>query len=239
MFIGHFAAGFAAKRLHTKPSLGTYFLAAQFFDLLWPTFLLLGVENAVITSDPSNPIPLSFTHYPVSHSLLAVMGWAVLFAVVYGVWKRNWKAAVVLGLCVLSHWVLDLFVHLPDLPLYPGEAPVVGLGLWKLKIVELVVELALFAAGVIIYLKTTKPKNRKGIYITWSLILFLLVIHLANTFGSAPPNMTVVAWTGQLQWLIVLWGYWADRNRTVPATVYSKEREGVITTTPLPAQSIK
>lgn len=79
MFIGHFAVGFAAKKFNSKPSLGTYFLAAQLLDLLWPTFLLLGIEQAEISHDAANPIPLSFTHYPISHSLLTVIRWGVLF----------------------------------------------------------------------------------------------------------------------------------------------------------------
>ena len=73
MFIGHFAVGFAAKKFASRPSLGTYFLAAQLLDLLWPTFLLLGFEQAEITDDPVSPIPLSFTHYPISQSLLTAM----------------------------------------------------------------------------------------------------------------------------------------------------------------------
>lgn len=211
MFIGHFAVGFAAKKLHSKPSLGTYFLAAQFLDLLWPSLLLLGVEKVALS--PGGPVPLSFTHYPVSHSLLAVVGWAVLIGSLYFLVKRNKRAAAVMGLCVLSHWVLDLLVHLPDLPLYPGATSLYGLGLWKLKMVELVIELLLFAAGVVLYFKTTTAKNKTGIYATVALILFLVVIHLLNAFGPPPTSVTAVAWAGQLQWLIVLWGYWVDRNR--------------------------
>ena len=69
MFIGHFALGFATKRVAPQVSLGTLFLAAQFVDLLWPTLLLLGVERVSI--DPAlRGAPLRFEHYPVSHSLL-------------------------------------------------------------------------------------------------------------------------------------------------------------------------
>ena len=76
MFIGHFAVGFAAKRVAPRVSLGTLFLAAQFIDLLWPTLLLLGVERVSI--DPALPgAPLRFEHYPVSHRLLGVLGWEV------------------------------------------------------------------------------------------------------------------------------------------------------------------
>jgi hypothetical protein len=215
MFIGHFAVGFAAKKLNSKPSLGTYFLAAQLLDLLWPTFLLLNIEQAEISHDPTNPIPLSFTHYPISHSLITVIGWGLLVALIYSLNRKNPKAAVLLGLCVITHWLLDLIVHIPDLPLYPGNSLMVGLGLWKSKIVTLIVEFTLFAVSVGLYLKSTTPKNKTGTFATWALIIFLIIIHLMNTFGAAPPNMKVVAWAGQLQWLFVIWAYWSDRNRAV------------------------
>lgn len=213
MFIGHFAVGFAAKKFNSKPSLGTYFLAAQLLDLLWPTFLLLGIEQAEISHDAANPIPLSFTHYPISHSLLTVIVWGVLFALIYSLTKKNYKASVLLGLCVVSHWLLDLVVHIPDLPLYPGNSILVGLGLWKFKLVELLVELALFTVSIAFYLKSTTAKNKTGVYATWSLIIFLIVIQLMNTYGAAPPDMKAVAWAGHLQWLFIIWAYWSDRNR--------------------------
>jgi hypothetical protein len=48
MFIGHFGTGPAAKKIDGNPSLGTYFLAAQFIDLLWPIFILMGIEQVKI-----------------------------------------------------------------------------------------------------------------------------------------------------------------------------------------------
>ena len=133
MFIGHFAVGLAAKKLHPRPSLGTYFLAAQFLDLLWPTLLMLGVEKVEVNPDASAAVPLLFRHYPVSHSLLAVVGWSVLLGTIYFLAKKNRAAALVVGLCVASHWFLDLLVHVPDLPLAPGTTSFYGLGLWNMK----------------------------------------------------------------------------------------------------------
>ncbi|HZH67450.1 MAG TPA: metal-dependent hydrolase [Flavisolibacter sp.] len=214
MFIGHFAVGFAAKSLKSKPSLGTYFLAAQFPDLLWPTFLLLNIEKSEISQIAANPIPLSFTHYPISHSLLTVIGWGVLFALVYTLLKKNKNAAIILGVCVVSHWLLDFFVHIPDLPLYPGNSPLFGLGMWRLKTAVLVVEVLMLATGVFLYLKASRTKSRKGSYATLAFVFILLVVHLLNVFGPPPPSMKAVAWAGQLQWLFVLWGYLIDRGKS-------------------------
>lgn len=214
MFIGHFAVGLAAKKLNPKPSLGTYFLAAQFLDLLWPTLLLLNVEKVAINPDAAAPVPLTFTHYPVSHSLLAVVGWSVLIGGIYFLLKKKKAAALLIGLCVLSHWFLDLLVHVPDLPLYPGNSPAYGLGLWKMKGVEMALELILFLAGAALYWNATRAKNKTGIYATAALLIFLLVVFLLNEFGPPPTDVKAVAWAGQLQWLIVAWAYWADSRRT-------------------------
>ena len=89
MFIGHFGAGLAAKQIDKKPSLGTFFLASQFIDLLWPVLILLGLERVKI--DPGNTAitPLDFVYYPFSHSLLSVLIWSGLFGLVYYFLRKN------------------------------------------------------------------------------------------------------------------------------------------------------
>jgi hypothetical protein len=119
-----------------------------------------------------------------------------------------------LGLLVAGHWLLDLIVHRPDLPLIPGNEDVkLGLGLWNSLIGTLVIELGLFAAGIYLYLKTTSPKNKTGIYAFWGLIIFLTVIYINNLFGPPPPETTAIGYVGLAQWLLVLWAYWIDKNR--------------------------
>jgi hypothetical protein len=136
-------------------------MAAQFLDLLWPTLLLLGVERVEIKPGITRSNPLDFVSYPISHSLLMACVWALLFGVVYWLFRRR-LTAVVLGVCVLSHWLLDAIVHRPDLPLYPGDSPMVGLGLWNSTPGTLLVEGAIFIAGVLLYMRVTRPKNRIG-----------------------------------------------------------------------------
>ncbi|MCB0769938.1 MAG: hypothetical protein KDC00_05985 [Flavobacteriales bacterium] len=118
MFIGHFAVGFAAKRWAPALSLGVLFIAAQFLGLLWPVLLMLGVEHAEIVPGITALTPLDFQHYPISHSLVAVIGWSVLIGVVALLFKLPRHLALLLGALVLSHWLLDLLVHRPDLPLF-------------------------------------------------------------------------------------------------------------------------
>ena len=213
MFIGHFGAGFGAKALAPKTSLGTLFFAAQFIDLLWPTLLLMGVERVVIRPGITAVVPLDFVHYPVSHSLLMVIVWGLLIGGLYGLIRKRWGAAMVVAALVVSHWLLDLIVHRPDPPLYPGDAPMVGLGLWGSLTGTLIVEGLVFGMGLAFYVRTTRARDGIGRYGFWGLVGFLVLVHIGNLFGDPPPDSTAIAWVGQLQWLLVIWGYWIDRHR--------------------------
>ncbi|HEY0665552.1 MAG TPA: hypothetical protein VGD24_05770 [Gallionella sp.] len=219
MFLAHFGIGFGAKAAAPKISLGTLFLAAQFIDLLWPTLLLLGIERVNILADGTRHPPLDFTHYPYSHSLLAVIVWAALFAAAYYAIRRSRIGAVVLGLAVVSHWLLDLLVHYPDLPLYPpvpniGDSPVFGFALWSSPMVALALEFAIFALGMWLYLRSTRALNATGNRALWALVALLVAINLGNAFGAPPPSVAALAWVGQAQWVFVAWGYWIDRHRS-------------------------
>jgi FtsH-binding integral membrane protein len=213
MFIGHFAMGYAAKNLNPRASLGTYFLAAQFLDLLWPTLLLLNIEKAELSTDPSHPVPLVFTSYPFSHSLALVLLWGLGFGLVYFLFKKHRATALLLFFVVISHWLLDLVVHIPDLPLWPGNSPLLGFGLWKSKSLTLMIEMGFFIAAVMFYFNHTKPLNNSGRFGTWGLVIFLIIIHLANLYGPLPKDIDAVAWAGHLQWIFVIWAYWSDQNR--------------------------
>jgi len=152
MFIGHFALAFATKRVEPSVSLGTYFAAAQLPDVLWPCFLLAGVEHVTIAPGSTAFTPLRFDSYPVSHSLLTVIGWGALMGGLHWWRKRRLRAAVTIALLVVSHWVLDWVTHRPDMPLTPWSPLKLGLGLWNSVVGTLVVESTLFVGGVCLYL---------------------------------------------------------------------------------------
>src|SRR5437762_2513507 len=103
MFIGHFALGLAAKRVTPRVSLAVLFAAAQLADLLWPVFLAAGIEHVRI--DPGNTAftPLDFVSYPYSHSLLMLVVWGVLLALVCRPFARGRRAFVIISALVVSH----------------------------------------------------------------------------------------------------------------------------------------
>ncbi|HRA77763.1 MAG TPA: hypothetical protein PK956_03055 [Burkholderiaceae bacterium] len=214
MFIGHFGAGFAAKRFAPATSLGTLFLAAQFIDLLWPTLLLLGIERVRIEPGATVVTPLVFEHYPVSHSLAAVLAWAALLGASYR-WllRGNVAGAIAVGALVVSHWLLDAIVHQPDLPLVPGGSTMIGLNGWSSVGSTLAIEVSLFALGVAAYCRATSSIDAIGRWGLVALVVFLLGVYAANLFGAPPPSVRAIAWVGQLQWLLVLAGFWIDSHR--------------------------
>jgi len=219
MFIGHFGVGFGAKRLAPKVSLGTLFLAAQFVDLLWPTLLLLGLERVRIDPGATVVTPLAFDHYPISHSLLAAVGWAVLVGTGYLLLRKDRRGAIVVGVLVVGHWVLDFFMHRPDLPIIPGGSMVLGLNAWSSLPLTLAIEGSLFALGVWIYSRSTTPRDATGRWGLVGLVAFLLLVYAGNLVGSPPPSPTAIAWVGQAQWLIVLWGFWVDKHRVFKGAI--------------------
>src|SRR5580765_4994816 len=155
MFIGHFALGLAAKPQAPRVSLAMLFAAAQLADLLWPFLLAAGVEQVRI--DPGNTAftPLDFISYPYSHSLLMLLLWGAALGFVYrSSTGKNGSTFAILALLVVSHWVLDFVTHRPDMPLYPG-GPKIGLGLWNSVPATVAVEVAMYAAGVWIYMRST------------------------------------------------------------------------------------
>ena len=214
MFIGHFGVGFGAKRLAPSLSLGTLFLACQLADLIWPNLVLLGVERVEVLPGATAMTPLDFVSYPFSHSLVALAIWAVVMAgIVWAVKRRGPGPPLTVAVVVLSHWVLDAITHRPDMPLTMGGTQRIGLGLWNSVAGTIVVETLLFAAGIAIYCRATKPRDRAGSIGLWLLVAFLGLVYLANVVSPPPPSSSAVAWTAQAMWLLVLWGYWVDRHR--------------------------
>ncbi len=213
MFIGHFAVGLASKRAAPRANLGVLILAPVFLDAIWPIFLVAGIESVRI--DPGNTAftPLDLHDYPWSHSLAMAIVWSVVFGLVYHAVTRYRRGAVVLGVGVFSHWVLDFVTHRPDMPLYPGSGTYVGLGLWNSVVGTMVVEIAMFTAGAAIYATATRARDRVGAVAYWAFVAVLGALYLASAFGPPPPSVAALEIGAFVAYLFVAWAWWIDRHR--------------------------
>ena len=217
MFIGHFAVGFASKRVAPRSSLAVLLAAPLLADLLWPAFLLAGAERVEIHPSNNPFLNLTFVSYPWSHSLVMGLVWAALFAGGYFALTRYRTGAWVIALGVVSHWVLDVVTHRPDMPVSPWGSTLLGLGLWESVPGTVAVESVMFIAGVWLYSTGTAARDRIGRYGWWGLVAFTVIGYLMNLFGSPPPTVTAIGWIGLgLGILTAVWAWWADAHRTTP-----------------------
>jgi hypothetical protein len=213
MFIGHFAVAFGVKKPAPEIKLGTLFFAAQFLDFLWPLLLITGIEHVRIVPEKLPFLRLDLYDYPISHSLFTSLIWSVLIGIVYYLLRKNKRNAFIVGCTVFSHWILDFISHAPDLPLAPGSSTFVGLGLWNSTLATIMVESALFFLGIFLYLRTTKAKNKTGVFALWALIIFLAISYSASIMSPPPADAGPIGFMALSMWLFIPWGYWIDRNR--------------------------
>jgi len=211
MFVGHTALALASKARAPDAPLALLTAAVFGLDMLWPVFLLLGIERVRI--DPGNTAftPLAFDSYPWSHSLLLACIWGGLLALVSR--RHRW----LMGALVVSHWVLDFVAHRPDLPLWPGRSPLLGLGLWNSVAATLLVEGLLFGGAIYLYLRATRSKDWMGSFALWSLLLLQAGIWVSGPWSPPPPSARAIAWVGLAGVLFVPWAAWIERHRSARA----------------------
>ena len=214
MILGHYGLALAAKRVSKRTSLGTLIFAAQWADLLWPVLLIAGVEHVAIEPGRMAANPLDFVAYPYSHSLLMLVVWGALFGGIYYASRRSARGAWIVGALVVSHWVLDLVVHGPDLPLWPGSPMRLGLGLWNSIAGTLAAEFGIFAFGIVVYARATRARDRIGSWGLWAMLAVLALILLSGFMGPPPTDPRAIGYAALGLWLFVPWGAWVDRHRT-------------------------
>jgi hypothetical protein len=212
VFVGHLAVALGAKRASPRTPLAALIAAAFGLDLLWPILLLAGIERVRI--DPGNTAftPLAFDYYPWSHSLSMAIVWGVVVGRCSVVVLKRAAAGFLIGLAIVSHWLLDYVTHAPDLPLWPG-GPQVGLGLWNSIPGTLAVEGALFVAAIGAYVRGTRPRRAVGKWSFWSLIVLTTAIWLSSPWSPPPPSVRAIALVGLAMWLFLPWGAWIERTR--------------------------
>lgn len=217
MLVGHFAVGLAAKRMEPALSLGTLVFAALLADVLAFTLVAAGIEHFRVAADVQRN-RLIGENIVYSHSLLIDILWGALLAGAYFLWRRNARGAWILFAAVVSHWVLDVVSHRPDMRLGPGIPGIFGLGLWNSIPATLLVEGGMWLLAIILYVGATRANKRPGIYAFWSGVVLLTLAWLGNI--SAPPSSGGGAVSAALTSLVFFacaigWAYWINRGRLV------------------------
>ena len=219
MFAGHLAAGLVLKKMERRINLGWLFFAALFHDFLLGILVLLGLEQIHIPANFAQTHYLTFT-FPYSHGLAASIIWSLLgFGITYAVlprWstKERRQAGLVIAIAVFSHFVLDWFVHIPEMPLLGENSPKLGLSLWNNLPLALGLEVGLVFIGFIYYLSMVKPKTNLAKYGVAALMVLITVLTVSGQlFAETPPPANGAAMTWIFQpFLICGLAYWFDRK---------------------------
>jgi hypothetical protein len=191
MFVGHYGVSFAIKKFDDSIPLWVLFLAVQWLDVVWAPLVLSGIEKVRIVPGFTATNPLDLYYMPYTHSLVAALVWSAVAAGAYHLMRRaSLRTSLLVGLAVLSHWILDLVVHKPDLPLYDDTAKV-GLGLWDQPALAFGLEAALLLGGMAAFLRA-RPTRRTAI-ITFGVVM--LGIQAYVFFGPPPASPAAFAWT--------------------------------------------
>ena len=190
MFLGHLRSALALKRMEPKISLGTLFIAVQLVDILWGGSCCWAGSTCGSCPTTIRCSPLQFYDYPISHSLLGPAAWALAAAALYYSWPtrdttRHWQAAALVGAAVRSHWLLDLIVHVPDLPLGGQRLAQLGLGLWRHVGVSVGLELLILGLGLAFYARGRTRRHPLRPVRLAVVLVPLVGIYVASLRGAA------------------------------------------------------
>ena len=216
MFVGHYAASLALKKFEKRASLGVLFLAVQFVDILFFPLVLLGVERLNIVENFTQSTHFELEYMPFTHSLLASILWAVAAYVLFRwVFVKKNSVALVVALAVFSHWVLDLIVHTPDLPLWNDASLKLGFGLWNSAPGTYVLEAILLLSALWLYMRSTSATTAVGKYGMPVFVIFLLLVNVLNIFGPLQGDSKMVLAISALTayFLFAAAAFWLDRKR--------------------------
>jgi hypothetical protein len=215
MFVGHLAVALGAKRAAPNVNLAWLMAGVTALDLIWPIFMITGVEHATIAPGATAFTPIVFDSYPWSHSLVMAAAWGLVLVAIARAARVQVSSGLLVAL-VASHWVLDFVTHAPDMPLWPGDSPRYGLTLWNSIPGTLIIEGAMWIAGIAVYMGVVRQSGRRQGWPFWSFVALCTVMWVTSPFSPPPPSAEFLGWFGLIGWIIIPWTAWADRQRNLP-----------------------
>jgi hypothetical protein len=194
MFVGHYGVSFAAKPAARSVPLWVWVIAVQWLDVVWSVLVLLGVEKLRIVPGFTEANSLDLYYMPYTHGLPGAAALSLLLGAIVAAFIPQNRASIfwLLAAAAFSHWILDLVVHTPDLPLYDDTAKV-GFGLWRHVAVSFPLELIVLGTGGWIYARTMPAMGGRGRAFLWGYIVLLALIQVYANFGPAPTSTQVMA----------------------------------------------
>jgi hypothetical protein len=217
MFIGHYAPAFVAATSPKSPRLGALFVAAQLVDIAFFSFLILGVEKMRMLPGATVMNGMDLYDMPWTHSLAGAIGWGILFTIAVKLLRGSWTAGAIGGGVVVSHWLIDLLVHRPDLTL-AGSPPKFGLGLWNHPWIEMPLEIAFAFGGLWFFVSRTRAIGTMGKWSPWALAVGMAVLQAVNWTTPQPteagPAPASTGWLGLFAYaLLAVLAWWVARTR--------------------------
>jgi hypothetical protein len=230
MLVGHYAIGFFGKKLAPRASLGVFVLAAMAADILWCAFMLAGVEQVEFTSGRGAGQYFRAVTIGLSHGLAMDLLWAALLAAGVYLFTRYARGAVIVFFAVLSHWVLDVVSHRPDMPIGLGPGSKLGLGMWSSVPITLLVEGGFWILALIVYARSHLFSSRARLWGFGVGSLILTVIWSGNITGPPPTDTRSASMFSLFIFSIsVVWAYWIDRPRNEICSRIEHKRAGIAT----------
>ncbi len=218
MFIGHYGVALAAKPIRKPIPLWVLFIAVQWLDVVWSVLVMLGVEKLRIVKGFTEGSDLDLYYMPYTHGLLGAVALSLVLGAIASLFIRDRRGAVIalVSGAVFSHWLLDLVVHVNDLPLI-GDSMKVGFGLWRHLWISLPLELAMLVIGAIAYALFEPSQTRFGDVWLWGFVVAMIGAELYAAFGPDPASPVAAAQTALSAYLaIAAVAAAVDRMRTAP-----------------------
>lgn len=197
MFAGHVGAAMAIGTAERRVNLGVFVCAALFLDLALWLFVLLGWESVTIPADFARTHHPEFV-FPWSHGLPMALAWsslagAVAFLGYPQLGPARFRAAAWIGLAVFSHWLLDVLVHAPGLPIGGKGSAAVGLGLWQAMPAALAVESLITVIGLWLFVKGGGLPRGRMLGLAALVFLTLGATIAGMTVAPPPPSVEAMA----------------------------------------------
>jgi hypothetical protein len=128
-------------------------------------------------------------YMPYTHGLVGALALSAALGGITLLFLRDRRLAVftVVAGAVFSHWLLDLVVHVRDLPLL-GDSMKVGLGLWRHVWLSLPLELAILYAGAAVYSRYAPSRTRFGDIALWTYVAVMTLVQFYGQLGPDPAS---------------------------------------------------